>query len=391
MKKKISLFMLLACFMPFVNAQWVRGTGTEGKSFVCFAVSGTTLFAGTNGYGIYKSSDNGTTWSKTAYPETYAKAMMANGTTIYAVSWGSGLFKSIDLGTTWTKVVTSWTTKDILSMVSKGGNIYIVNGDGLYMSANNGSTFTKLSGIVSADILAIGGSNFYASNYGQGVFLSTDNGSTWNPVNTGIVNKRIKLLKVDGSNLMETAGDSVFLSTNNGGSWTMVYKPATGFSSPLSLGISGNKLFIGTNYDGLYLSINNGVTWTNMTGNLSKEKISALLINSNIVFAAEDGSGVYKRPLSDFTGLDALKEAHSINVYPNPGTGEFKFKSDILAKEIKVKVVNLLGQLIYSTNIADPNNESYVKIDIGSSPNGIYILEIESGNKIYSSKLIVIH
>ncbi|MBC7694631.1 MAG: T9SS type A sorting domain-containing protein, partial [Burkholderiales bacterium] len=40
--------------------------------------------------------------------------------------------------------------------------------------------------------------------------------------------------------------------------------------------------------------------------------------------------------------------------------------------------------------ITYPNDKSSLKIDVGSITKGIYILEIESGNKIYYSKLIIL-
>ncbi|MBC7382271.1 MAG: T9SS type A sorting domain-containing protein, partial [Bacteroidia bacterium] len=102
-------------------------------------------------------------------------------------------------------------------------------------------------------------------------------------------------------------------------------------------------------------------TWTNVTGNLSGQDIYAMMIYSNNIFVGDKTYGVYKRLLSGFTGLDDLTQRFSINVYPNPTTGEFEVETGFFEKEIKVKVLNLSGQFIFADNMANPNDKSSLK------------------------------
>lgn len=71
----------------------------------CVASAANILFVGTNGSGVYKSSDWGATWvaSNNGSTSTTFRAMEAKGTTLFAGGQiGTGVFRSTDLGANWT-------------------------------------------------------------------------------------------------------------------------------------------------------------------------------------------------------------------------------------------------------------------------------------------------
>ena len=72
---------LLAVFCLFTNtnplhSQWIQTNGPYGGDVYCFAVSGTNLFAGTFYHGVFRSTDNGTSWraASTGLTNTYVRA-----------------------------------------------------------------------------------------------------------------------------------------------------------------------------------------------------------------------------------------------------------------------------------------------------------------------------
>ena len=92
----------------------------------------------------------------------------------------------------------------------------------------------------------------------------------------------------------------------------------TNYIMVFALAISGNNIFAGTN-NGVYLSSNNGSNWVN-TG-LTNESVSTLAINNDTIYAGTDSAGVWKRALSDITGIHELKKENrelKINISPNP-------------------------------------------------------------------------
>lgn len=76
-------------------------------------------------------------------------------------------------------------------------------------------------------------------------------------------------------------------------------------------------------------------------------------------------------------------------VFPNPTHGQLMLVNDnITEKEITISISNIIGQeLIYDTYI---NTESYFDqlLDISHLGPGLYILRVNSGNKIWTNKII---
>lgn len=71
--------------------------------------------------------------------------------------------------------------------------------------------------------------------------------------------------------------------------------------------------------------------------------------------------------------VSAFPEGVKLSVYPNPGTGMYNISlSGIYAKELKVEVYNLLGELMLSDKAAG----SAAVIDLSGQPNGVYILRV---------------
>jgi hypothetical protein len=200
----------------------MQTNGPFGGEVHSFTVSGTNLFAGTYGSGVFLSTNNGTSWTAagTGLPKTYVYALAVSGTNIFAGT-PDGVFRSTNNGTSWTQVNTGLT------------NIYV-------------------------QALAVSGSNLFAGTNSGGVFLSTDNGTSWSSVNTGLPLRTIvRALAVspNGANLFvgtwDPYNDNVFLSTDNGTSWTAA---STGLKGTwvYALAVSGTNLFAGTILDGVW-------------------------------------------------------------------------------------------------------------------------------------------
>jgi photosystem II stability/assembly factor-like uncharacterized protein len=73
-----------------------------------FAAIGSNLFAGTDGGAVRFTANGGSTWAHTDYSGLYgdnALGITAFGTTLYlAVAGPGGMFKSKDNGATWTAI-----------------------------------------------------------------------------------------------------------------------------------------------------------------------------------------------------------------------------------------------------------------------------------------------
>ena len=90
-------------------------------------MSGTNLFAGTAGNGVFRSTDNGTNWTvvNSGLPEkTYVEAFAVSGTNLFAGTYGGGVFLSTNNGTDWTEVDTSLGDLYVYSLAIYGTNLF---------------------------------------------------------------------------------------------------------------------------------------------------------------------------------------------------------------------------------------------------------------------------
>jgi hypothetical protein len=83
--------------------------GLPNTTVMAFAVSGSNIFAGTSGKGIYLSTNNGDGWTavNTGLPsQTRGNALAVNGTNVFAGTYASGIFLSTDTGSNWVNELT---------------------------------------------------------------------------------------------------------------------------------------------------------------------------------------------------------------------------------------------------------------------------------------------
>src|SRR5512135_468956 len=80
----------------------------------------------------------------------------------------------------------------INALALNGTSIYAGVEGGVYVSNNNGSSWTN-TGLTDYNIFAIFPSdgNLFAGTYGDGIFLSTDNGLNWTAANNGLTNHNV--------------------------------------------------------------------------------------------------------------------------------------------------------------------------------------------------------
>lgn len=93
-------------------------------------------------------------------------------------------------------------------------------------------------------------------------------------------------------------------------------------------------------------------------------------------------------------GTSTEDSASSImNVFPNPAAGEFSVDLKILepeSRKIEYKVVNLLGETVFSETATSPSNQYLHSFSTEKLISGIYIISSNTGCARYNKKLVVI-
>ena len=111
----------------------------------------------------------------------------------------------------------------INSIVANGGNLYAVSrGSGVFVSANNGVSWSLIPSSPQGHSIAIVGTDIFVGTYFDGVVFSPNNGVNWIQLNNGLPsNSEIDLITAIGTTLFASvASGGLYMSTNNGINWT---------------------------------------------------------------------------------------------------------------------------------------------------------------------------
>jgi hypothetical protein len=99
-----------------------------------------------------------------------------------------------------------------------------------------------------------------------------------------------------------------------------------------------------------------------------------------------DRTDVFLTKMTTYVGIKELSKDNSIQIFPNPGTGIFNIQSDPgFAKKTDISVYNYLGEKVYQTT----PTSSKILMDLSEKQKGIYMVEISSGKKISTQKIVL--
>lgn len=162
---------------------WVPRRGLGATDVEALAVAPGDVVYAASGQRLFRSPDGGDTWLEAGKRPTASSvvAMAVDGTlgTLYAGTEGDGLWFTADRGASWSAALPGRTVYAVAA--AEGGRIYAGADDGLYYSANRGASWQLLpppdSGPVVA--LAVSPQRLFAAVAGQPVRYSRDGGATW--------------------------------------------------------------------------------------------------------------------------------------------------------------------------------------------------------------------
>ena len=127
---------------------WAQTNGPQGGDGIALTtnVSG-HIFVGTQGGGIFRSTDNGETWTgvNSGLTATNVRALAISPTDhIFAGTFG-GVFRSTDNGDSWTSVKNGLEFPFVISLsINSDGDIFAgtFEGGGVYRSTDDGDNWT---------------------------------------------------------------------------------------------------------------------------------------------------------------------------------------------------------------------------------------------------------
>ncbi len=116
----------------------VNWTQIGNRSAFCLYATGGNLYAGTWS-GAFFSSDSGATWDSIGLSNVgYIHAFAVINKNLFAATDGNGIFRSSDNGTSWTQADSGLPGLKVFSLVVKDTNIFAgLYGGGVFLSTQN--------------------------------------------------------------------------------------------------------------------------------------------------------------------------------------------------------------------------------------------------------------
>ena len=401
--KSLSLLFLIGILISGNStAQWLASnTGMGNQSVGALFADNDTLYAGTT-FNLFKSTNEGNNWVSSnngLSPVVNFYSIIRSGNFIIGGGDSPGIWQSSDFGANWIHITSGVDSDEyVLSFYDDGSTLFAAIGypSAIGISTDNGTTWVKSTNNISSSQSMTGitrlGSLLFATHSALGVYVSSDNGATWSLMPAGIGAQDKNAIVTSGSNLCVGATNGVWLSTDAGSTWT---HPLT---SDIISGLTtrGNEVFaVGTLP---YKSSDNGITWDQVDDNGLPGSIwNTMQFTTNYALVNYLGVGVYRRPISDVTGIEGDQTINSElkfkleQNYPNPFNPATAIRYSVPQNShVTLRVYDLLGKEITTlVNEEKPAGNYKVKFDAAGLVSGIYFYRLSVGNYSNTKKLIL--
>jgi len=170
--------------------------------------------------GIFKSTDNGSTWQPvnsglTSLEISSLAINPANPQIISAGTFNRGIFRSENGGQTWVRTPLG---NDVVWCLAASGAhpqvVYAGTDGGVFGSADAGATWSSTAlGVKTYSLVIPAQANdlVVAGTSGSGVFVTTNGGSNWTSLNDGLGDRVVQALAIDTASCV-----ALYAGTNDG-------------------------------------------------------------------------------------------------------------------------------------------------------------------------------
>lgn len=299
---------------------WTELAGPVGGSVRSMAKGEGILYAGMTYGSVFRSTDGGASWRRTASApapgRNVASLITTSGGDLFAATDDGSVYRSANRGDSWLQVRTSWEkqysgfptlavgTDDQIFLGAEWGALYSSTDLGATWTVNTISDVTIIAPISSTEIYIGATTGWYRGT----LYRSTDQGSSWDLVHTRTQSEAITgIVRIDGMLIAGTQKNGIIRSSDEGATWSA---SNNGFNDDLDvrrlLKLDSTSL-VALMSDGLYLSRDAGEGWTPLAWTASYSSPNVFLsINDSILLVGNNGGGIERIEL----GTERLEETN---------------------------------------------------------------------------------
>ncbi len=353
----------------------------SGKRINTLAVDpANVVYAGTDDGEVYKSSDNGVSWSQILTGEYFIEDIAAVDTDhIFITSVPSGIRETADGGAHWTTATTG--LPDISSSgvfaanaISTGATNTLYVGvttsvspltNTIYKSVDNGAHWsaTNNSATHEYEIRSIAVSpagTVYLGTY-FGLIKSTDGGSHWLDLTGGIDAAYINNSIVEDSRGVLFAagrGRGIYSSTDGGVTWTAVGSGHPSSVTSILVDRTDDSLYCtDEQIGGVYKSTDHGITWQLSSQGLPSDSMGgALTLYHEVTSLSQGGSNRI------YAGLD-----EGAVYYSGDQGATWTAATALLAGGMNDEVTSIVGGTGETVYVGTRNNGVFKSVDGGTT------------------------
>lgn len=402
MRLRIPILRLqLLCAILFVytlsaQSQWEKVPAPFTTRILSLIRNGTTLFAGTYGEGVYRSTDEGKTWSSVGLAGMYINCLAAQGGYLFAGTVGT-VYRTSDTSDQWISCPAGpqyeYTSKTNFTLLADGATLYTGTRNGVYRTTNHGDTWIEANaGITLRTVKAFAksGTDLFAAVWiGSPYFLTgavhrtADAGAHWTQTSNGVVFANCLLR----SGVYLFSGENFYgvkRTWDNGATWVSANNGLPPNPYAQSFLVHGTTLVAGLNNGQVYRTTNNGNDWSSTGPGIPGGNVVALAAGAVHLFAGTD-SGLYRLPLTSLIasvptmalqpGSIALEQN-----YPNPFNPSTAVTYRIAAAgHVTLEVFDGVGRrvAVLTDAVQEPGVHT-VQFNAGNLSSGMYLAVLRS-------------
>lgn len=284
--KSICLLLMVATLST--SAQWTPTNGPIAGMVTGVTVANGAIYACSNNAAIFRSTDEGVTWSFLSGPtEQLFMHELDQALGVLFIPASRSIYRSTDEGRTWTTIANR-KLGQYRSLMTIADTIYLA-GEGLHRSSDRGETWEEIVDTSFAKRIFFNAATMHGTTF----FGATSDGLVAHDLNTkqwrSVFDGYTDCVSSNGTTLLASRIDTLFRSTVDGWSW----KKQGPRLYPQRIVAHRKDFYLNDHEQGLFVSNDEGLTWSPLLRNWFVGYINDYEISDRAVYAATN-IGLYR-------------------------------------------------------------------------------------------------